>query len=105
MDRDFTLDSRLPSTCWRYQPAGCSCQLSFYTGSESPCGNENWDNVDDLVFAVVDATASSVMDNCPSCVKMEPDPIPTLEPLDPNACSEIDNSDRCPREGGLSVEE
>lgn len=65
-----------------------------YKGSVSSCATGRWDDIDDLVFAVADASASAsdAMDN--DTPMLEPNPIPSLEPLNSNVCLGIERK-RC----------
>lgn len=62
-----------------------------FLGNNVPCNDGNWDDVDDLVFAVAAGSATS---STPA--KLES--MPTLaeaEPFEASGCVEIDDEDRC----------
>lgn len=60
-----------------------------YGGSPGSCTGGNYDDHDDLVFAVQEGSG----DGAPPA-KM-PKPVPAAKPLDPSACASVADEDRC----------
>jgi len=64
-----------------------------FSGSNVPCNGGNWDDVDDLVFAV--AAAGSTTSSSPGKLPSVPTLIAKAEPFEASGCVDIDDQDRC----------